>query len=219
MYYIYRITNLVNGKTYIGQHKYKKLDDDYMGSGILLARAKKKYGIENFKKEILVFNISRKEHIDVLEKTFIASEREKGKAEYNIANGGQGGNLGEEVNKKKSESLRGHLVSEQTRRKISESNKGQVAWNKGIPRTEEERKKMSEAHKGKTSWNKGKKMSNEQKKKISASHKGKKRRPHSEEWKNKITEINNEKLKAYKESGRKDWNTFQKEYKAKYRGE
>lgn len=33
MYYIYRITNKVNGKTYIGQHKYKDLNDGYMGSG------------------------------------------------------------------------------------------------------------------------------------------------------------------------------------------
>ena len=41
MFYIYRITNLINGKTYIGQHKYKKLDDSYMGSGVYLAKAKK----------------------------------------------------------------------------------------------------------------------------------------------------------------------------------
>lgn len=49
MYYIYRIINLINGKTYIGQHKYKELNDYYMGSGKHLIRAQKKYGIKNFK--------------------------------------------------------------------------------------------------------------------------------------------------------------------------
>lgn len=32
MYYIYKITNLINGKTYIGLHNYEELNDDYMGS-------------------------------------------------------------------------------------------------------------------------------------------------------------------------------------------
>lgn len=31
MYCIYRIVNKINDKTYIGQHKYKKLNDSYMG--------------------------------------------------------------------------------------------------------------------------------------------------------------------------------------------
>ena len=132
MYYIYRITNLVNGKTYIGQHKYKALDDNYMGSGKHLKSAQTKYGIENFKKDILVFNVANKEHADLLERTFIASEREKVgiKNCYNIMDGGNGG------------SLKGRRLSEETKKKISEVHKGKHL-------SDETKKKLSEALKGK----------------------------------------------------------------------
>lgn len=79
MYCIYRITNKINGKTYIGQHKYKDLNDNYMGSGVLLAKAKKKYGIENFTKTILEFNISTVELANGFEQMYILFERAKGK--------------------------------------------------------------------------------------------------------------------------------------------
>lgn len=121
MYYIYRITNLINGKTYIGQHKYKKLNDSYMGSGVYLAKAKKKYGVENFKKEILVFGIVRKGFIDLLEKEYIKFYRSIGKAEYNIADGGMGGS-------------------------IPGNNKGKIPWNKGIPMSNEQKMKLSKIH-------------------------------------------------------------------------
>jgi group I intron endonuclease len=51
-YQIYSITNLINGKKYIGSHiVYGR--KNYMGSGKLIIKALKKYGKINFKKEIL----------------------------------------------------------------------------------------------------------------------------------------------------------------------
>lgn len=130
MYYIYRITNLINGKTYIGKHEYKDLNDKYMGSGVHLRRAQKKYGIENFRKDILVFNISKREYADFLEKTFIAAEREKVGIEncYNKANGGEGcpiGHHSEEAKEKmrKSWDYEKH-ITESWRKKQSEINSG-----------------------------------------------------------------------------------------------
>lgn len=154
MYYIYRITNLINGKTYIGQHKYKKLDDSYMGSGKLIKLAIKKHGIKNFKKEILYSRIQYKETADDMERFAIAKERAIGKAEYNLADGG-GGTVGvyhsEESKKKMSKSQKGNQNhkgkhhSEETKRKISETKKGRTSWNKGIPCYKETRKKISDA--------------------------------------------------------------------------
>lgn len=149
--------------TYIGQHKYKKLNDTYMGKGKRLRAAQKEFGIKNFKKDILVFNISKQEHANLLEKTFIKAEREKVGIEncYNEADGGKGGNGSkgrkfgprseevkikiaealkgkphphtEEQDRKLSESLKGHPVSEETKRKISDTLKAKPDLFKGRP--------------------------------------------------------------------------------------
>jgi group I intron endonuclease len=85
-YTIYKITNKLNGKYYIGKHQTKNLDDGYMGSGKLIVEAIKKHGIDNFKKEILFIfdneldmNNKEKEVVDINEMT------------YNLCTGGQGG--------------------------------------------------------------------------------------------------------------------------------
>lgn len=151
-YCIYRITNLVNGKTYVGQHMYKVLDDKYMGSGVLLKRAIKKYGINSFKKEILVFNVSCKSQIDLLEKVFIESERKKVGSRncYNLAKGGGGGGPWTEEHRKYiSELFKKRVFSEEHKKKLSEKAKLRPCNRKGVKLSEETKKKIGEANKGK----------------------------------------------------------------------
>lgn len=85
-YTIYKITNTVNNKYYIGKHQTKDLSDGYMGSGTLLKRAIKKYGVENFSKEIL--------HVFETEEEMNAKEKELvqlSENSYNLCEGGKGG--------------------------------------------------------------------------------------------------------------------------------
>lgn len=89
--YIYRTTNKVNGKTYIGQHQVvidgKVNRKPYIGSGILLESAIKKYGRCSFSVATLEWTDDF-EKLNKLEEKYIAEERAKSKGEYNIANGG-----------------------------------------------------------------------------------------------------------------------------------
>ena len=53
IYYVYKVTNLKNNRIYVGVH-YGYPDDAYLGSGTVICEAIKKYGRENFKKEVLI---------------------------------------------------------------------------------------------------------------------------------------------------------------------
>ena len=54
-HFIYKTTNLLNGKYYLGMHSTSNLDDGYMGSGKRLRYSINKHGIDNHKVEILEF--------------------------------------------------------------------------------------------------------------------------------------------------------------------
>lgn len=89
-YYLYKITNLVTNRYYIGVHKTKDLNDGYMGSGKIIRQAIEKYGIHNFKKEILEFFDSLNE-MYTREKEIIDETILNDKKSYNLKLGGTGG--------------------------------------------------------------------------------------------------------------------------------
>lgn len=87
IYIIYKTTNLINGKFYIGKHQTKDLNDGYIGSGKLLKRAIQKYKIDNFHTEILHICKDEK-HMNLLEKILVVPDPE---INYNLCEGGKGG--------------------------------------------------------------------------------------------------------------------------------
>jgi hypothetical protein len=113
MYYtVYRTTNKVNGKTYIGKHKTTDPYDDYLGSGKLLKRAIEKYGIQNFSKEVL-FIFDNETDMNSKEKELVTISEDT----YNLIEGGQGGFS--YVNRNKLNKGKPNFLP------------GRTAWNKG----------------------------------------------------------------------------------------
>jgi hypothetical protein len=87
-HFIYKTTNKINKKYYYGAHS-TKIEDDYLGSGIALKDAIKKYGKHNFIREIICYCTSLEELYSLEEK--IISDHLGNKLCYNLKPGGKGG--------------------------------------------------------------------------------------------------------------------------------
>jgi len=90
VYCIYEIRNRINGKIYIGVHKTNDLEDEYMGSGVILKRAISKYGVENFEKKIIETFVDAKSAYE-REKEIVDADFLKRCDTYNLNCGGHGG--------------------------------------------------------------------------------------------------------------------------------
>ena len=84
--YIYKVTNLLNGKIYIGQTHFKR--ENYLGSGVLISAAVEKYGPKNFVKEY-IDEADTQEDLDEKERFWIKELKSQDlEIGYNIADGG-----------------------------------------------------------------------------------------------------------------------------------
>lgn len=90
-HFIYKTTNLLSGRYYIGMHSTDNLDDGYLGSGNRLILAIRKHGKDNFKREILEFCDNRNS-LRLRESEIVNLDEVSKKECMNLAVGGEGGN-------------------------------------------------------------------------------------------------------------------------------
>jgi hypothetical protein len=162
-HYIYKTTNLKNGKFYVGMHSTNKLNDGYLGSGYKLRRSINKHCRENFKLEILEFFDTREDLIN-REKELINESLLKDPMCMNLVFGGNGGFISvdgykkgakrmnqivwtnPEYRKKKSEWKSEHNIKLWKEGKLKTN-----PWPKGNPLSDETKRKIGEANKIKQS--------------------------------------------------------------------
>lgn len=220
---IYKATNLINGKYYIGKttQSLEKRINQHKGSSIkgkfsIFYSAIRKYGIENFKWEILA-KCTNIETLNKLEIYFISKNIEG----YNIGKGGNGGDtLTNHPNKLaiyKSIGRPGKKLSEEHKRKIGLGNKNVSRDNSHLQNKEVIRKR-SESRKISNKLNPVK-FSEITKAKISKALKGKSKPPRSKEHIEKLLISNRTIDKAAKIRGKSWEDIYGKEYTEKIRTE
>ena len=178
--FIYKTTCLVNGKIYIGKHEGSE-SDNYLGSGKVFEFALKKYGKENFKREILrrcetLHELRIWEHVYI--KKYHSQDPNIG---YNIADGDVNSS---EYNPAKLPEVREKMLikNRQTTRDpeyrrrhseiMKEYYKTHSATFTGKHHSEETKEKIRQRRLGSVAYNKGVPASEEQKKKQSEKMKG-----------------------------------------------
>ena len=163
---IYKTINLTNGKFYVGQQSTN--DETYLGSGKILKRAIKKYGIDCFKKEIIE-ECSTREELNKREVYWI----KKLNPEYNLHEGGYGGynEFAVKQNRKRRGKTWEQIYSPEGLEKMKN-----IDWNDknnpfyGKTHTDENKKLNAEQAR---KFHTGRKRSEETKQKISMAQKGK----------------------------------------------
>lgn len=113
---VYRIVNLRNGKFYYGRRSSEMMYDNYMGSGIRIKAAIKKYGIECFAREIL-HTYDTLEEAQQAEQWFLDRWVSHPQC-YNMSKASSGGHTGHYDH--------GWKMSDEQKAKISDSNRGRA---------------------------------------------------------------------------------------------
>lgn len=145
IYTVYKITNTINDKIYIGVHTTLNPNDNYMGSGTLIKKAIAKYGIVNFTKSIL-FEYDNSNDAYLKESQIVNNSFVKRIDTYNLTNGGLGGRTFSKSHKKNlsnsligikrprtkehqdkiTKSITGQKRNQKTRDKVSKSKTGNL---------------------------------------------------------------------------------------------
>lgn len=138
---LYKTTNLINGRFYIGIHSTRILEDGYLGSGKRISNEIKKYGKENFKREILEYCIDRIT-LASKEKEIVTEDLRRQELCLNLANGGE---AWDGVNSNKNENY--YQIRKENGRTSSRKNWNNLEYIENFKRISSERSKLQHLEK------------------------------------------------------------------------